>query len=329
MKRINGIHVAVGLLCFLLLFLWMDQSPSLRSYIQFLKAKPSPYAASSLVKTEEQWMAEIQSRATERNIAPVDAKIDPVWKAIPGYNGREVDIPTSLKLSKDQGKLSIIYKEVEPNIKLEDLGYQPIYRGNSHKKMASIMINVAWGNEYIPPILDTLRQENVHATFFLDGSWLSNNMDVAKIIMDEGHELSNHAYSHKNMSQLSHAKAREEIMKTEQLLKQLGVENKFFAPPSGDFDKETVKIAKDMGLYTILWTLDTVDWKNPPPESIVKKISNNIEPGSLILMHPTASSSQSLSQMIQVIKDKNLALSTVSELLSSKRSDTVERTHHF
>ncbi|MNJ73260.1 Peptidoglycan-N-acetylglucosamine deacetylase [compost metagenome] len=77
--------------------------------------------------------------------------------------------------------------------------------------------------------------------------------------------------------------------------------------------------AADYGLKTVLWTLDTVDWKKPLPSSIVQKISNKVAPGSLILMHPTESSSRALKDMISVIRDKGLILGTVEETLSSNR----------
>ncbi len=182
------------------------------------------------------------------------------------------------------------------------------------------MINVAWGNEYIIPILDTLDAEGVKATFFFDGSWLKKNVELAKEIQKRGHELENHAYSHPNMSQLSTDRATLEISKTQKLLKEsLGVENKWFAPPSGDFNQQTVRIAHRLGLQTVLWTLDTVDWRKPSPSSIVVKISNKVESGSLILMHPTSSSSQALKGMIKAIKAKGLTLGTVSQTLSSER----------
>lgn len=272
----------------------------------------------------------IEEEAEKRKISPINAKIDQVWKAIPGYNGLEVDVETTFHLAKqsqnfDRNQIRYVYREVEPQTNLDDLGAQPIYKGNPKKPMISFMINVAWGNEFIPSILQTLKDENVHATFFFDGSWLSKNIEIAKQIQTYGHEVSNHAYSHKNMSQLSRDKAIEEIVKTERLLQdELKVNNQLFAPPSGDFNIQTVKIAHELQLKTVLWTIDTVDWKKPEPSSIVNKISSRLEPGALILMHPTSSSSEALPGMIKEIKRRGLVIGTVSELLSSKRVSEVE-----
>lgn len=265
----------------------------------------------------------ISAEAEKRKIAPVDARIDRVWKAIPGYNGLEVDVEKTLEaalLVPSSNTIRYVFKEVEPKIRLNDLGAYPVYRGNPNKKMISLMINVAWGNEYIESILKTLKRENVKATFFLDGSWLNKNADIAKRIQAAGHEMSNHAYTHPDMSKLNRQAQYNQISKTEALLKStLNVNNKWFAPPSGSFNQATVQIAEEQGLKTVLWTIDTVDWMKPPADSIVRKISAKLEPGALILMHPTSSTRDALSGIIATAKVKGFAIGTVSETLSSTR----------
>ncbi|WP_308639291.1 polysaccharide deacetylase family protein [Paenibacillus silvisoli] len=273
-------------------------------------------------------MDTIQVEAAKRRIAPVDARVDRVWKAIPGYNGLEVDVEKTYRLMENAPEnepIRFVYKEVEPKVTLDSLGRYPIYKGNPNKPMVALMINVAWGNEFIPSMLSTLRKENVKATFFFDGSWLKKNTDVAKQIQAEGHEISNHAYTHPNMSQLDRRSAYNQIAKTEALLRStLKVNNHWFAPPSGDFNQMTVDVAAEQGLKTVLWTLDTVDWMHPPAYSIIRKVKTRVEPGTLILMHPTDSSSSALAGMITAIKQKGLMLGTVSETLSSKRASLVE-----
>lgn len=264
----------------------------------------------------------IETAAAKLSAPPVDAVVDRVWKAIPGYNGLEIDVESTYRnaLLAPKEPIKLVYRQIEPKVSLNELGAEPIYRGNPAKQMVSLMINVAWGNQYIVPMLDTLDEENVKVTFFLDGSWLSKNPELATEMLKRGHEMENHAYTHPNMSTLSRARATVEIEKTQKLLKEsLGVTNKWFAPPSGDFDQETVEIASSLGLKTVLWTVDTVDWRNPSPESIVAKITSKAEPGTLVLMHPTASSSKALKAMIRGIKAKGLQLGTVSQTLSAER----------
>lgn len=335
------VKLLVASVFFLIVLYGLNHSHAVKAFIEQVKSHANglvlsdPYEVSLSATTAaeiqtdphakkyDELLARIKQEAEKRNVPPIDAKLDSVWKAIPGLNGLEVDIEKTLLMAERQavsGEIPFVMKEVPPKIGLDDLGAQPIYKGNPKKPMAALMINVAWGNEYIPKMLQVLEKNNVHATFFFDGSWLKQNVDVAKTIMSKGHEMSNHAYSHKDMSKLGRAKAISEITKTQSLLeKELGVKNALFAPPSGDYNQSTVQIAHELGLRTILWTLDTVDWMKPSPASIVRKIQTRVEPGSLILMHPTSSSSQALDDIIQVIKDKGLKLGTVSEVISPNR----------
>jgi len=311
----------------LMLIVFVNINDDAKAYIASIKyGAQSEHTLAEAARTEaekRQLYEHIKAEAEKRKISPVDARIDRVWKAIPGYNGLEVDIERTYKAAlkmNDTSKLIYFYREVEPGISLKDLGPHPIYKGNPNKRMISLMINVAWGNEYIDPMLQTLEREGVKATFFFDGSWLKKNEDVAKKIQAAGHELSNHAYSHPNMSQLSRAAAYEEIQKTEQLLKSTyGVDNKWFAPPSGDFNQATVEIAEEQGLKLLKWTIDTVDWRNPPPDAVIRKISSKLEPGALILMHPTATARDALSGIIAAARKQGYAIGTVSETLSSAR----------
>ncbi|MBH5316590.1 polysaccharide deacetylase family protein [Paenibacillus sp. GSMTC-2017] len=311
----------------LMLFVFVKMNGDVSSFIATVKTEDATavFSSSQTLTDEEkkQLYNAIVVEAESKTIPPVDAKIDRVWRAIPGYNGLVVDIEktyeTALRSPRDDA-IPFRYKEIKPHISLNELGPQPIYRGNPNKAMISLMINVAWGNEYIEPILETLESKGVKATFFLDGSWLKKNVDMAKKIQDAGHELSNHAYSHPDMKNLGRAEQYNQIAKTEDLLKQLlNVENKWFAPPSGSFNESTVQIAREQGLQTVLWTIDTVDWRKPPAAAVIRKINANLTPGALILMHPTATTRDALAGIIDSAKAKGYAIGTVSETLSSDR----------
>ncbi|MFC5472067.1 polysaccharide deacetylase family protein [Cohnella suwonensis] len=305
----------------------------LRSYVQDVKQGGAADAAVIAVANAEpesddaRLLAYIQSEADKRMQQPVDAVIDRVWKAIPGYDGRTVDVQAtygkakSLRASPGDKGFPWIYKAIKPKVSLKDLPVQPIYKGNAGKPSVALMINVAWGDEYLAPMLDILKEAGVKATFFFDGTWLSKHMDTAKAIIAQGHEVSNHAYTHPDMSKLGAARQREEIGRTEELLKKLGVRNEWFAPPSGYYNANTVKVASEFGLRTVLWTLDTIDWMKPDPSAVVEKVSRKVGPGSLILMHPTSTSRGALAGMIKAIRAKGLTPGTVSETLSSERTD--------
>lgn len=322
------IAVTGGIVVVLAALAWLD----VRSHLNERKTELTVSDAFQLDQEgdliDNSLMARIKQEAAKRFIPSINARIDRVWKAIPGYNGFEVDAERMYgvnKGKKENEKLVMVMREVKPEITLNDLEPQPIYRGNENKPMGALMINVAWGNEYIDPILQVLADEKVHATFFLDGSWLKKNADIARKIQAAGHEVENHAYSHPNMSNLSEGLQTQQIEKTKKLLKEtLHADNKWFAPPSGDFNMLTVRTAHALGLKTVLWTFDTRDWMKPAVSTILRRFREKATPGSLILMHPTASSSSSLKDIIQILKEKGIVPGTVGETLSEKRMPPIE-----
>jgi probable sporulation protein (polysaccharide deacetylase family) len=328
-KKTAGMLLAI-ILCMSAVLLAGTYGP-LQPFVQSVKSiQPQSVSAIAFVdgQAEDELMKWIKSEAVKQERPAINAVIDRVWKAIPGYDGRTVDIRATYARAKQLssaplGERSIpwVYRTIKPAIGLNDLPLQPIYRGNSAKPMVAFMINVAWGDEYLLPMLDILKETGVKATFFFDGTWLSKHADTARSIIAQGHEVSNHAYTHPDMSKLGEDRQREEIGKTEALLKSLGVKNVWFAPPSGYYNSNTVKVASEFGLKTVLWTLDTIDWMKPEPSTVVAKVANKAGPGTLILMHPTSSSLGALRGMIKVVRAKGYVLGTVSETLSPERVD--------
>lgn len=266
---------------------------------------------------------EIQGASPEYKIQPVDAVVDGIWKAIPGYNGLEVDVDASYKKMQAGGKFDknkIVLREIPPRVHLGDLGSEPIYRGNPEKPAVAFLINVAWGNEYIPGILKALDDQQIKTTFFFDGSWVKKNPDLARTIYKAGHEIGNHAYSHPDLKLYSKAQTMEEIKKTNEIIeKTLGVKPIWFAPPSGSFNEVTVQTASELGMKTILWTVDTVDWRKPATQEMVNRVLSKVENGTMILMHPTKPTAEGIEAMIKDIKGKGYHLGTVSSLMDEKR----------
>ncbi|WP_026585487.1 polysaccharide deacetylase family protein [Bacillus sp. J33] len=319
------IHIAI----MFVLALAFVNNPLTDQYVAGLKEESGAVAVS---KPKDPLYEEIKAKAAEYRIPPQDARIDPVWKAIPGYNGIEVDVEASYKKMKAEKKFNeekLIFKQVEPKVKLSDLPPAPVYKGHPDKPMVSFIINVAWGNEYLSGMLATLKNHNVSASFFLEGRWVKNNPELARMIMDAGHEVGNHSYTHPDMKVISSAKAREEIQKTNDVI-EAAMEEKtrkpitWFAPPSGSYRDEIVKIAAQEKLGTVMWTVDTVDWKKPAPDVLINRVLSKVHNGALILMHPTDSTEKSLDQLIRGLKQKGLQIGTVSETLSEKRVQSRE-----
>jgi len=248
---------------------------------------------------------------------PINARVDGVYRLIPGLAGVRLNMAKTLA---NPGASPLVFDQMAPETGLSDFVAEPIYQGNPQKRQMALMINVAWGTEYVPQMLSILRQYHVSATFFLDGSWTAKHPEVARQIAVAGMELGNHAYTHPAMSRLSRDAMIAQITRTNQAIeKATGMSPALFAPPSGDFNQMVVRVAAGLKMRTILWTLDTIDWRKPPAATIVRRILPRAKPGALVLMHPTAGTVAALPEIIQGLQKQGYQLVTVSALISPYR----------
>ena len=293
------------------------QNPWTNQYVAHLKGQ-----SVTTTSNMSNLMQQIEEKASG-GIKPQDAMIDPVWKATPGYNGIDLDIDASYKQMKKTGTFDddkLVWKQLKPSKHLEDLPPSPVYRGNPEKPMAAFIINVAWGNEYIPDMLETLKKHQVYATFFLEGRWVKNNPKLARMIVEAGHEVGNHSYSHPDMKSLQTSKVRDELKRTNDIIEvTTGEKVKWFAPPSGSYRDEVVEIADEMDMRTIMWSVDTIDWQKPSPDVLIDRVMGKMHKGAIVLMHPTASTANALNALIVQVKEKELRLGTVSSLMKEER----------
>lgn len=191
-----------------------------------------------------------------------------------------------------------------------------IYAGDKTSGKVSLMVNVCWGNEYLEKMLDVLKKYNLQTTFFIGGSWAVENQELLKRIKNEGHEIANHGYSHKDHSKLGYNENMVEIQKCHSVIKEiLNLEMELFAPPSGAYNDSTIKVAEELGYKTIMWTRDTIDWRDKNPDLIYSRAVSNLSSGDLILMHPTDATAEVFEKIILEAKNKNLKVSTVKETL--------------
>ncbi|MCH5161631.1 MAG: polysaccharide deacetylase family protein [Clostridiales bacterium] len=196
---------------------------------------------------------------------------------------------------------------------------EPYYSGKSDHAV-SLMINVYWGTEYIQPMLDILARYNVTTTFFVGGSWVVGNSETLKKIHDAGHEIGNHGYYHKDHKRLDAAYNRKEISSTHDAVKDaIGVDMTLFAPPSGSFGDTTLNAAAELGYKTIMWTRDTIDWRDHDADLIFRRAVKNIKGGDLILMHPTDSTVKALERIIIAVIAAGLTISPVSTVIQSSQ----------
>lgn len=195
-------------------------------------------------------------------------------------------------------------------------GNSAIYNGDKNPNKVSLMINVYWGTEYLNDILKVLKNENVSTTFFVGGQWVEKEPEMLKKIYENGHEIGNHGYFHRDHNKLSYEQNKEEISVCQTLVfETIGVNMNLFAPPSGAYNNTTLKVASDLGYKTIMWSKDTIDWRDKDASLVFSRATKNVTGGDLILMHPTAHTLEALPNILHHYKTNGLIATTVSENL--------------
>lgn len=194
--------------------------------------------------------------------------------------------------------------------------YAPIYQGKTDEKNISLTINVDWGEEFIPNILDVLDQKQVKATFFITGRWAEKFPNLVKEINNKGHEIGNHGYSHPHPDKLTVELNKKEIVRTQEIIKKItDKKTTLFASPYGEKGKNVVKAAESLDYAFIMWTKDTIDWQDPNPETIVRRVLNDPVNGTIILMHPRKNSLQALPKIIDGYINYGFTFKVVSEII--------------
>jgi len=174
-----------------------------------------------------------------------------------------------------------------------------------------------------PSILNTLKAEGLHVTFFLTGKWCEQNPELVKQIAAEGHEIGNHTYSHPDLRKLSDDAIIEQLTKTDDLVTELtGQSTKpLFRPPFGGRNKRVLGIAGEQGYTSIYWSLDSLDTykKNITGDQIEKRVLDRIQGGDIVLMHcGSAATAAALPDLIAKLRERGFEIVKVSELTSGQ-----------
>lgn len=199
--------------------------------------------------------------------------------------------------------------------------YDAYYLGDTSKKVIYLTFDAGYENGYTAQILDALKKHNVKATFFLVGNYITGSPELVNRMVEEGHTVGNHTYSHPDMSAISSKDGFcKELQKLEAAFKDAtGQEmTKYYRPPQGKFSKKNLQMAKEMGYKTFFWSLAYVDWfndKQPTKEEAFKKLLGRIHPGAIVLLHSTSkTNAQILDELLSKWEEMGYSFGTLQEL---------------
>ena len=185
--------------------------------------------------------------------------------------------------------------------------------------------------EWTPAILDLLAASGVRATFFVLGRAVAERARVLRRTVAERHEVGNHTYSHRRASELTDGEIREELLRTTVTLHAVAsVRPTLVRPPYGDDAERFARAAAMVGLGpAVLWSIDPLDWRESPPETIVEHVLREAHPGAIVDLHDgwgatpgnRQATVEALETLLPELRASGYDLVTVSALMAAARTD--------
>lgn len=199
--------------------------------------------------------------------------------------------------------------------------YNAAYLGDTTEKVLYLTFDAGYENGCTEKILDTLKNHNVRAAFFLVGNYIERNADLVRRMTEEGHTVGNHTMHHYDMSKLSDKAAfTKELTDLETLYRETTGKElpKYYRPPQGIYSEENLKMAQELGYKTVFWSLAYVDWKNdaqPSREEAMQKLIPRTHPGAVVLLHSTSQTNAAiLDELLTKWEEMGYRFGTVEEL---------------
>jgi peptidoglycan-N-acetylglucosamine deacetylase len=175
-----------------------------------------------------------------------------------------------------------------------------------------------------PRILHVLKEHDVKATFFMLGSQAEKYPAVAKSVAEAGHEIGNHTDHHKDLTKIGREQMAQEVLASRQKIigatKEIPV---MLRPPYGAINRDVETVADDNGTSLVLWSVDSLDWKNKNAAAINSVVQKEIAPGAIILLHDVHSTTaDALPTLLTTLEKEGYQFLTVSQLQSKLAAET-------
>ncbi len=193
----------------------------------------------------------------------------------------------------------------------------PIYSVSTTEKRVAITFDAAWGADKTEEILEILDEFNVTATFFLVGFWVDDYEDMVKKIDAAGCEIGTHSNTHPDMVNLSKDSITEELTTSiEKIENVTGKTVSLFRAPFGSYNNTLLEVAEGLGLKTIQWDVDTLDWKGLSASEMCQRVTSKVQNGSIILMHNNSDNIlEGLRLILTTLQNKGYLIGCVSDLV--------------
>lgn len=176
------------------------------------------------------------------------------------------------------------------------------YVGDVNKNIIYLTFDEGYENGYTTKILDTLRDNNVKAAFFITGPYLNEHQDLVRRMVEEGHTVGNHTIHHPSLPEKNDAEIEEEVLGLERAFtEKFGDKMKFLRPPKGEYSERSLSLTNKLGYCNLFWSFAYDDWhrdKIRGPEYAYKMVMKNLHNGEILLLHAVSKDNADALDMI-------------------------------
>lgn len=193
------------------------------------------------------------------------------------------------------------------------------YVGDTTKKVVYLTFDEGYENGYTGQILDTLRDNNVKAAFFITGPYLKEHQDLVRRMVEEGHTVGNHTVHHPSLPEKSDAEIEEEVLGLERAFtEKFSIKMKFLRPPKGEYSEKSLSVTSKLGYCNLFWSFAYDDWhrdKIRGPEYAYNKVIKNLHNGEIMLLHAVSKdNADALDMIIKGVRGSGYEFGNVEEL---------------
>lgn len=190
-------------------------------------------------------------------------------------------------------------------------------RGNPYLKEVALTFDDGPYQGSTAKILDVLKSEKVHATFFIIGKHIDEHPSLVRRMLNEGHEVGNHTYDHQRLDQLSAANAEAELRDCESAFgRATGSKMFLMRPPGMRFNNQVLSVCQDMDYVTVHWNVAVGDFEEIGAPTIVARVLKQVKNGSVILLHDCPQTAEALPAILRAIKAQGFRFQTTSRMLA-------------
>lgn len=206
--------------------------------------------------------------------------------------------------------------------------YGGVYIGDTQKNVIYFTFDEGYENGYTPMILDTLRDNDVKAIFFITGPYLNGHQDLVRRMVEEGHYVGNHTIHHPSLPSLGDSQLEEEILGLDRAFKEkFGDNMQFLRPPKGEYSERTLALTQKLGYCNLFWSFAYDDWyrdRYRGAQYAHDIVMRNLHNGAVLLLHAVSrDNAEALDSIIKGAREKGYTAGDPKELLPREKAGDV------